>query len=38
MTALWRECGRIKGYDERYPSSHDIYDSLCLIVYGLMED
>jgi hypothetical protein len=34
---VWRECGRMTGADPRYAKgTTEIYDSMCMVVYGLM--
>ncbi len=36
---LWRACGSMNGLDPRYDKgSHDIWESLSRIVYGLIEE
>lgn len=35
---LFRECGKLNGYDPRHEHTYLIYDSLSHIVYGLIED
>jgi len=38
MLTLFRHAGRTSGLDPRYPHTSQIYDSLTMVVYGLMED
>ncbi|MFF5261401.1 hypothetical protein ACFY4C_20860 [Actinomadura viridis] len=39
MLDLFRECGRMNGYDPRHDrGGHEIYESLSSVVYGLMDD
>ena len=37
MLELFRACGKLSGRDPRYEHSHEIYDSLSRVVYGLIE-
>ena len=34
---LFRACGKLPGTDPRYEHTHEVYDSLSLVVYGLIE-
>lgn len=35
---LFRECGKLNGYDPRHEHTYRIYDSLSRVVYGLISD
>lgn len=37
MLRLFRECGKLNGFDSRFAHTHRIYDSLSHVVYGLIE-
>lgn len=38
MLTVFRHSGRMTGVDPRYPHTHEIYDSLCMVVHGLMDN
>lgn len=39
LLELFHACGRMNGYDPRYSmGGHEIYDSLSIVVYRLIED
>ena len=38
MLKLFRACGSLPGTDPRYEHTHPIYNSLSLVVYGLIEE
>lgn len=37
-TALFRHAGHVTGLDPRHPHTTQIYESLTMVVYGLMDD
>lgn len=38
LLKLFHECGGLSGLDPRHEHTHRIYDSLSMVVYGLIEE
>lgn len=38
LLKLFRDCGDLSGLDPRHEHTHRIYDSLSVVVYGLIEE